>query len=419
MENSKLIHNYLDEGLGEVEQDILFKNLADDQELRHEFNQQMKIHSISKNDMASIQPPMESTEAIFSQLGFQVPAAANSHRAAVATSSIFNKKNGIITAALLLFSFSVASFMIGNDFLSDSQPEFAEGSSATNQSIPVVSQYSAEESKTDQQTTLLASNNSDISNQNASNITNNSDRRNTAYGNINTISTPNNNANIALSETNEGNSASEEAHEAETFIVFEAPISQSQSVIMAVPQSELQQQNLQALTLDKILDNDNVMLAMRNSSPTSFSPNNVAGQSGTNLNWGTSLLYRASFMDENLWIGLSAGSEQFAQTFTSIDNGVPFETSQSPFLYYGGLDLRYDMKNIGVFDDKLYPTVQLMLGANSMGPMTRGQLGLAWNPIGKLNINVGVEMTQSWFSAYGSTYNSGNYGLYYGIGYTF
>jgi hypothetical protein len=401
MENSKLIHNYLDGGLGEVEQDILFKNLADDQELRHEFNQQMKIHSISKNDMASIQPPMEATEHIFSELGFQIPSDSKK-RPLAAPVSTANNRSGYLTAGLLLITLGIATIIFGTDYFSSPSPEFAQSSQTElAQSIPVVSQaiVSSETTTDDNQNPIVTN------------------QRNDAYESINTESTPLNNANYALSESDEL-SASEEAQEAESFILFESEISPYESAIIAIPTSKFGREN-NPVSLSEIIESGDFLITMRNSQPNSFTPNSVDGQEGTNFNWGASINYRAAFLDENLWLGLSGGREQFSQNYTTIRNGREFNESQSPFLYYGGLNLRYDLKDFAIMEDELYPVAEMLMGANSMGPMVRTQLGMNWRPIGRLNVNLGVEMNQSWFRNAGQTFNSGNYGLYYGIGYSF
>ena len=73
MNNSKLIHDYLDGKLQQPGQDMLFAELANNAELRNEFNQQMKMHMIAQNDMAMISPPAAATNAIFAELGFSIP----------------------------------------------------------------------------------------------------------------------------------------------------------------------------------------------------------------------------------------------------------------------------------------------------------------------------------------------------------
>lgn len=77
MSYSRLIHEYLDMGLAKPQEDALFHALASDQSLRSDFNQQLNIMKIASNDMNSISPPIETTNAVFSNLGFTIPSNNN------------------------------------------------------------------------------------------------------------------------------------------------------------------------------------------------------------------------------------------------------------------------------------------------------------------------------------------------------
>ena len=74
MSYNQMIHEYLDTGLKQPQEDALFKALASDQALRGDFQQQLSIMKIAANDMNSISPPIEATNAVFSSLGFSIPS---------------------------------------------------------------------------------------------------------------------------------------------------------------------------------------------------------------------------------------------------------------------------------------------------------------------------------------------------------
>jgi hypothetical protein len=74
MTYDQMIHEYLDTGLNGAEEDALFQALAQDQSLRGEFEQQLSMMKIASNDMNNISPPIESTNAVFSSLGFSIPS---------------------------------------------------------------------------------------------------------------------------------------------------------------------------------------------------------------------------------------------------------------------------------------------------------------------------------------------------------
>ncbi|MFN3196415.1 MAG: hypothetical protein ACE364_10720 [Chlorobiota bacterium] len=76
MTYDQMIHEYLDTGLNGAEEDALFQALAQDQSLRGEFEQQLSMMKIASNDMNNISPPIESTNAVFSSLGFSIPSGS-------------------------------------------------------------------------------------------------------------------------------------------------------------------------------------------------------------------------------------------------------------------------------------------------------------------------------------------------------
>ncbi len=74
MSYNQMIHEYLDSGLKQPQEDALFQALASDQALRGDFHQQLSIMKIATNDMSNISPPIEATNAVFSSLGFSIPS---------------------------------------------------------------------------------------------------------------------------------------------------------------------------------------------------------------------------------------------------------------------------------------------------------------------------------------------------------
>lgn len=76
MEYSRLIHDYLDGELNPLLEDKLFTEMAVNQDVRSEFSKQVRLNSFTRQDMDSIYIPSESTEAIFTSLGFSIPSAS-------------------------------------------------------------------------------------------------------------------------------------------------------------------------------------------------------------------------------------------------------------------------------------------------------------------------------------------------------
>ncbi len=74
MPYSELIHRYFDEGLEGSLEDVLFEQLARDQELRREFAEHARIASLVRADADHLTPPSQLTATLFADLGL-APAA--------------------------------------------------------------------------------------------------------------------------------------------------------------------------------------------------------------------------------------------------------------------------------------------------------------------------------------------------------
>ncbi len=107
-----LIHSYLDEGLPEIEEEMLFAQLANDSHAREEFAKQMKINSIAAMDMNSLAPPADLSNSIFTQLGFAAPEPA------ISPVPLRKYKNLALLALLLLLTslVSIALFNVYTNY---------------------------------------------------------------------------------------------------------------------------------------------------------------------------------------------------------------------------------------------------------------------------------------------------------------
>lgn len=111
MEQSELIHKFIDEGLDPITEQNLFESMAKNPSLRSEFKQYLSFERAALTDFTAYQPSMGATNAIFSNLG--ITAIATSSTATnIAATSFWAKYSGliftniasvIITAALFYF----------------------------------------------------------------------------------------------------------------------------------------------------------------------------------------------------------------------------------------------------------------------------------------------------------------------------
>lgn len=112
MSYNQMIHEYLDTGLKQPQEDALFQALASDQVLRGDFHQQLSIMKIAANDMNSISPPIEATNAVFSSLGFSIPSGG------APTSTVVNETRRKPGAAIFASASGVGVLNIFKDNLS-------------------------------------------------------------------------------------------------------------------------------------------------------------------------------------------------------------------------------------------------------------------------------------------------------------
>ena len=68
MNREDLLFEYFEGGLNNSQENLLFEQLQEDSSLREEFNQQMKILMLARQDAGLITAPLESAESVFSAL---------------------------------------------------------------------------------------------------------------------------------------------------------------------------------------------------------------------------------------------------------------------------------------------------------------------------------------------------------------
>lgn len=111
MEQSELIHKFIDEGLDPIAEQNLFESMAKNPSLRSEFKQYLSFERAALTDFSAFQPSMGATNAIFSNLGITTNATSST-ATNIAVSSFWAKYSGliftniasvIITAALFYF----------------------------------------------------------------------------------------------------------------------------------------------------------------------------------------------------------------------------------------------------------------------------------------------------------------------------
>lgn len=73
MQHTELLHRFFDEGLEESLEDVLFEQMATDAELRGEFLEHLRLHSIIQEDAAGVTTPSHVSQELFLNLGLTPP----------------------------------------------------------------------------------------------------------------------------------------------------------------------------------------------------------------------------------------------------------------------------------------------------------------------------------------------------------
>jgi hypothetical protein len=114
-------------------------------------------------------------------------------------------------------------------------------------------------------------------------------------------------------------------------------------------------------------------------------------------------------------VGVEMGSESFRQTFTGFDGYRTAEWLQTPVLFWLGATYIFEPMSLE-FLPGLRPFGNASVGTVfAQGPIARGTVGLAYQPIGPIRFTVGVDGAALMYSFQGSWFTSTKLGLSYGL----
>ncbi|ROL57196.1 hypothetical protein D9V86_12330 [Bacteroidetes/Chlorobi group bacterium ChocPot_Mid] len=406
MSYSRLIHEYLDSQLDAVNEDVLFAELAKNSDLRVEFNQQVQLQNVAMSDMRTISPPTESTNTIFNSLGFSIPSGDYLRRIApnpdasiavrpvgTAVSRFFKKHIATVAAVIITASLTTAVFMLTDNRFA-SQPENKNIAQVQND-IPVIS------SKDNTNQAIQKGNNfaySGISNA-IKNIPNSQESNNSNSSNQSLDEKP---VNLASMFTEASQVSTTDKISSLKMINNNNPVN-NEIIDPFVNTLKLQPSN--NFSDGKIA----IILTYANKS------SNVAVDiNGQNLDYNLTAVYK---LNDNLYIGMTAGSEQFAMRF--IKEG--YEYQKLPNLSYLGLTVKgvLPLKDFNEIGNLLTPYIQLTGGSTNLGWfMGKLQTGLTLTPYSKWAVNVGWEYSTFLYNVNGFK-STGKNGFVIGAGLSF
>ena len=384
MSYSKLIHEYLDSQLNAVNEDVLFAELAKNSDLRIEFNQQVQLQNVAMSDMRTISPPAESTNVIFTSLGFTIPSGEYLRRIAPnpesgismrppgsALSRFVRKHVSTVAAVIITASLTTAVFMLTNNRFAT--PIANDNIAKANNEIPVISSQEKADIVSVKQSNLT---NKDHSYRN--NITGNAAQQVISENSTNmasllgiapSVKTDNRNETINLIGAN-GNSSS-------NFI-----------------NNNITDPFFSALNIEPVqnFNDGNLAVIVSYSDQASNVSVNAPGQSFAANNLNATVLIK---LNDNWYIGPTLGWEQFALNFTRNFDGEGYQFQKQPSLSYFGLTgkFAFPLKDYFEYGDLITPYAQVFGGTTYAGGfLGKAQFGITLTPYNKWAINIGYEL---------------------------
>ncbi len=394
MSYSKLIHEYLDSQLNAVNEDVLFAELAKNSDLRVEFNQQVQLQNVAMTDMRTITPPAESTNAIFTSLGFTIPSSDYLRRimpnsggsismrpAGSAVSQFFRKYASTVAAVIITASLTTAVFMLTDNRFATT-PTANENIAQVKKDIPVVSSQEK----------------SDIAIVKQSNLTNITRTQRNTFANISDNSAnqtqqivDDNSPNIAGLFQNSPSVKTNSSDEPTINLMGTNSNTRSGFV-----NNDVYDPFFSALNIEPAqnFNDGNVAVIFSYSDQASNVSVAAPGQSFAGNNFNVTTLYK---INDHWYVGASFGAEQFALKYTQNikGEGEGYQWQQMPSLGYIGLTTRFalPLKDYFEYGDLITPYLQIFGGTtNAYGFLAKGQAGITLTPYNKLAINIGYEI---------------------------
>jgi hypothetical protein len=420
MSYSKLIHDYLDGELTTSQQDLLFSELANNVELRQEFNQQVRLQTLAQNDLNSISPPTDAANAVFAQLGFSIPNAGFSGKffnSKPAPSGVFWKstidflKRNFPTFLTSVISTTITALIFLYFFNNNSSLNYSNlDGSGRNVASSYISQLNSKNDFNPIAENSVTRNLSDaeferlfskaLADYFAQNpLTNNvilTPGR--SIFDISDKSTPIENKNFT--ELNKEN------------------INQNnyQNLFpLAIQPNSTKTETKSSLTAPETISNisnEEFSLALRSFSSQSAIKTNVPSNANPWFNnMALSLAYN---LNKYHSFGVEVGQEPFAQKFQKTEFDLTSTYEQNPLLFWYGGYYRFSYPDF-IFNEKLFPFAQIFGGATSIGPLIKSQIGFQFKPDKRVTFVLGGEFSRLIYSLQNNVYNSDKFGITYGI----
>ncbi|MBM2813998.1 MAG: hypothetical protein HW421_760 [Ignavibacteria bacterium] len=472
MNNSKLIHEYLDGGLSQSERDELFSQLGTDTVLRNEFDSQVKLQLIARSDMNSITPPIESTASIFSSLGFSIPNGNSGQ-----TTGIMGSSGGswlkryalpVGAAALLTVLMTTLTFMfLQVDFSNKDNGSSANrdnvktnGSSLAVQSdanagsvnsskadIPVSSNITLQDEKTSGQ---ASENNASLSKSIESikrNVRVNADKTTKTFrfariekGNSGSSrksisSNISNEQDLTVNSDMAYNALNRTANSSKGTNGRSQKPKSGKSGGFGIPPSVTVGTASRSSSASSVRDvdlpggyngySDDILIPVYDSTKISVNLNFSSGASPTQLDLQQTLPWYSGFGINALYkfnryfaAGFEIGCDNFAQKFNFVKDGKLQLYQQNPLLVFYGASLRLTAPDL-ILGEMIIPYTKLLAGNTIVGPYGKFEIGSNFEIFNHIYLSVAYQGSLLVYPMQDQFLNSFKYGWVYGLNYNF
>jgi len=440
------ISEYFDEGLPPHEEEILFKELSASPEARKVFNEYLKIFNGLSSDAHSLTPPAESTEKIFSKLGFSFPnvdPTVNTTDSENHAKRKFSRSYLLLliltfTSCISLLTIAISNILDDKDLTSEAAPGNIENNSG-------------------QQLTSNTHNNLDNTDSYIITDNNNNNNYEKTYKperrdiqrhaeniyRLNTNASINTNNNISTGASN--SSGDHPSDFVETLYADNSPevlISRDIDKIIdkLLPISLESDANFDYTIADKFTENfpttsNNLpslteidkKYANKINKPTRYmfviskSISGAApplGISPNNSVWNNSTMKFNYKLNNSHIIGAEIGWQDFPQIFTRTIDQTIFEQKQMPMLFYGSALYSYNFAPI-LNLDIVEPFSQISIGGTSIGPVFGVSIGTYVNIYNHFGLNLTGNLDMLLYNVENKIYNSDKFGVKVGVFYGF
>lgn len=447
MNHQLLIHDYIDGTLDAVQEDILFAQMAENQSLRAELNEQMRLHRLAKSDMAATSVPPDITASVFGGLGIPLPAETPPP-----ASPLFygwGKWLSLATAAILS---SVLTVVVLTGWWNSTEqhtipqseshitPEPSATTGAnTSAALPLPSpiresgtthpkryNYHDNESASSGRTkegSFFSSRSSRVRNSSSSAAFLKShtarEKRNTLHEAIQEELALDASYDAAKSAMENIESSTTERRE-QTVLVPElsspslkqegsgAPSTARPAYLHTIPYSAPLYIQPSGLTESKGLS-----LMLRGMPFAIFTPNiSAISASKPDVNNIGAGLYYAIGDDHEF--GIEVGRESYIQQYTRSIGGQSFEYRQNPALYFYGLSYRYTPSFLRIGDDWAGIYVQGAAAWAQNGPLFRGGGGIILLPQSRISLFGGGEYSYLYYPVQSTYFSSSKIAFTFG-----